>query len=1632
MNFLQILDKYRNLSISERDKGNKFEVLIKYFFKTNPQYNLKDIWLWSEFPYREQLGGIDLGIDLVILNNDGHYWAVQCKCYASDSYIDKKGVDSFLSNSGSFFIDEDNNKSIFSQRLLVSTTNNWSKNVEKALKSQKIPVNRINLSDLESAPINWLKLEQGIIGEEARVPKKSIREHQKEALDKTHDYLKNNDRGKLIMACGTGKTFTSLKIAENETKGNGIVLFLVPSIALLGQTLNEWTAESHYKINPICICSDARVAQKNELIDLAIPASTNEKSIIRQLDNLKNLESKFTVVFSTYQSIEVIAKAQKEFTKKSKGAFEFDLIICDEAHRTTGVALKKEDSSHFIKVHDNDFIQAKKRLYMTATPRLYGGDSKIKSKENEAILCSMDDEALYGAEIYRIGFGEAVEKNLLTDYKVLILTFSEKDVSQDIQKMLANDNEEISSNDASKLIGCISALSKNILGDNSLLKETDPSFMKRAVAFCQITGNTISKGDFSGTNSKKITEAFNKISETYIDSLDEDKKTNSKKITEAFNKISETYIDSLDEDKKKAVVNVTSKHVDGTMSAPERNKLISWLKDESTKQNECKILTNVRCLSEGVDVPSLDAVLFLSARNSEIDIVQSVGRVMRKSEGKKYGYIIIPVMIPSGSSPEKALSNNKNFKIVWKVLKGLRAHDENFNSIINKIDLNKQKSNNILIASNAFGDGANEALNESLQMELPLIFEQTQSVIYAKIVEKVGEKRYWEQWAKDIAKKAEEQILKIGKLIENKEEYKIAFDDFIDGLKKNINPLIEKEDAIEMLSQHIITKPVFEALFENYSFAENNSVSIAMQSILKLLQEDDIDKDIKDFERFYKSVRTRVEGIDNAEAKQKIIVELYDKFFKTAFPKMVDKLGIVYTPVEIVDFIINSTQDILKKEFNRDITDKNVHILDPFTGTGTFITRLLQSGLIKEKDLARKYKNEIHCNEIVLLAYYIAAVNIENSYHDIIKEDNYESFDGICLTDSFQLGETGEDKKLFSKVFPHNSRRVMEQKKSPIKIIIGNPPYSIGQKSANDDAQNQNYPKLSNAIEDSYVKKSNAGLNKSAYDSYIKAFRWASDRLDEKEGGIIAFITNSRWLDSISLDGFRKSLEDEFLSIYSLDLKGYIRAKTGDIAKKEGGNVFDIMTGVAITILVKKPNDKKKGKIFYNDIGDYLSRKDKLEIIKNAKSFSNIKWQEIKPNKKGDWINQRSEKFNEFIPLAPVNKYKENKTIFNLNGPAVSTARDSWVYNFSKEKLMSNMKNMISFYNQQREEYSTLENKENKTTIDKFISLDETKIKWTRYLKKSCKNNKNYSFDSNNIMNSFYRPFCKQKLYFEKNFIESIGLNTKLFPNQELKNKVIITTGKGARGKFSVFISDMIIDINSMEAGSQCFPLYYYEKDESNNMNIFEDGDYAKKDAISNFILDKARVLYQKKEIIKEDVFYYIYGLLHSREYQDKFANELKKELAKIPLLKKHDDFVEFSNKGRELADLHINYKKIEPYKDIIIEEKEDALYEVIKMKFPKKEQKDTIIYNKDIIVKNIPLEAYNYEVNGRSAIEWVMDRYQIRTHKDSKIKNNPNDWAKEVSNPRYILDLLLSVINVSMKTLEIINNLPKIDFENV
>ncbi|MQB79455.1 type ISP restriction/modification enzyme [Limosilactobacillus reuteri] len=1560
--FDDLVNQIDNNLDNQRDRGTAFEKMVVAYLKNEPTYKQKfsDVWMLNEVPAEYHIPKRDTGVDIVAKDYAGNLTAVQAKYYKGK--VGKDTINSFVAEAG---------KDYYAAGMLVSSTDEWNRNAEAALENNTKPFTRIGLSQLRHADVNWKKFSFAKENDLSKKEHKKLRNYQKTAISNSVAYFKDHDRGKLIMAPGTGKTFTSLKIAEalmkNQKKHQFYVLYLVPSIQLLTQTLFNWNNDVSDDIHmtSFSVVSDSKANKKKGKDDDTLGAkdvgfepTTNVEELVSNFKYAKKIDTgnEMTVVFSTYQSIDVIHKAQEQ------GIPEFDLIVADEAHRTTGATKLGEDSA-FTEVHSNKNVKGELRLYQTATPKIYDANAKRKAEENSIVVSSMDDEERYGKEIFRLGFGAAVAQGYLTDYKVTVLAVSESYINKDMQRVMAADNQ-LKVDDIGKIIGVWNAMVKR----NGITGEITGAPMKRAIAFT----DTIK-------HSKAISEEFETVVNEYLDAQS----------TDSFQ--------------------VDVHHVDGGLNALQKEEQIDWLADDSVEDNHARVLSNVRFLTEGIDVPNLDAIIFFSPKKSQVDIVQAVGRIMRRAEGKEYGYIILPIVVADGVDPRDALDNDKQYKQVWQVLNALRSTDERFDAEVNKLDLNKKKGGKI----NFIGvdsspdediteaDGLEVEQNKKpTQLELPLQWREMRNAFYGKVVQKVGDRRYLEDWSKDVSDIAHMYIRRISDLIESNQGAKLAFDKFLNSLHHNINDSINQDDAIEMLAQHLITEPIFDALFGEYSFVKNNVVSKSLNNVISDFKDFGFEKEREKLNPFYDSIKLRASGIDNAAGKQKLIVTLYDKFFSTGFKETTEQLGIVFTPIEVVDFIIHSVDDALQKYFGKHLADQGVHILDPFTGTGTFITRTLQylkqqmdEGKITFDDILRKYLHELHANEIVLLSYYIAAINIEAVFDEVNgPKRGYQPFEGIVLTDTFE--STERQNSFMDELLGENNKRLEAEQEQPITAIISNPPYSVGQKSANDNNQNIHYPKLETRLKETYALRSTAISNKGTYDSYIKAFRWASDRIGNN--GVIGFVTNGSYLDSNSNDGLRASLYNEFNHLYIFNLRGNQRTQ-GEQSRKEGGKIFGSgsRAPIAISILVKDGSDQHE--LLYHDIGDYLSRKQKLNIIDEYQSIKDIPWKELTPDDNNDWLNQRDPNYQKYSPLFS----KQENSIFNSSLMGLETARDTWVTGFSRDKVLSNTSRLATNYNQ---------------NLDSNIKNNNPKdIKWTRGLNKLFAHKVRITLNTNDELVQFItRPFTKKWVFDNKSIVEYPGNYLSL---KDQKFKAIITTGNGSSKPFSVLVVNMIPDYQLLMNGHVLLDRCY---DDNNLFN-----------SLSTSNIDDC--LCKKFELTSTDMFAYIYGLLNSQAYQEKYQNDLKKDIARIPICKGKEKYVEI---GKKLMDLHLNYEQIPVYENVEIKYSGIPNYKVNKMKFAKhrnangklENDRSTIVFNDSITISGIPDNAYQYIVNGRSAIEWIMDQYRVKTDKKSGITDDPNDYSED---PKYIFNLLLRIITVSLKTIDLVNQLPKFEVEN-
>ena len=1569
--FQSTLEYIREAARSERQKGDLFERLMLTYFSQDPDYKdqFSEVYLYKDWAALQTgYDANDIGIDLVAKERDGGYCAIQCKCYAPDTRISKPHLDSFISASAS---------ERFTSRLIVDTGGEWGPNALRTIDPIKDKLRIIRYSDLESSPFHWPDLSlqdpEQLTYQQRRF---HLKDHQKEAFDDVTNGFKASDRGKLIMACGTGKTFTALRIAEEIAGIAGRVLYLVPSISLLSQAMREWSEQRRIDHSYIGICSDTRAGQTSEdssILELKIPVTTDPSSISHTLQNPDS--DKMTVVFCTYQSLPLVEQAQ------DGGAPPFDIIFCDEAHRTTGVEAPGDRTSPFVLVHDADHIRANKRLYMTATPRLYTEGAKSKAARHDTEVFSMDEPEIYGPEFHRLPFSKAVDLDELSDYKVVVLAVSEREVNAALRG-----EGDININDATKIVGCWRALQNPEYKENGNHESVKP--LKRVIAFT------------------------NRIAE-------------SKAMVKHWDEIVETATERLPEDQQPTDFKCETKHVDGTDHALNRKARLDWLKGDT--DGTCRILSNARCLSEGIDVPALDAVLFMTSRKSYVDIIQAVGRVMRKAPGKQYGYIVLPVAIPDGVDPANALDDNERFSTVWGVLRALRSHDDRLNAEINRIDLNKTLPDRIIFG----GDGEGDAAPTGQQMFLPI--DIPPEAILPKIVEKCGDRKYWESWAKDVADIFGRLVGRVENLLENPENEALRewFDAFHTELKSSINDAITRTNAIDMMAQHILTKPVFDALFEDYDFSARNPMALALDNLQKDFAEFGLENETKDLEGFYESVRMRAQGIDNSEGRQKVLSELYENFFVTALRKEADRLGIVYTPVEVVDFILHSANGILQDEFGRSLNDEGVHVLDPFTGTGTFLARLLQSDLIQPDNLERKYREELHANELVLLAYYIAAVNIEEVFRGRHGEDSgSEPFNGIVLTDTFNLNKA-EDPTLFPREWlPDNNERAERQQKLPIQVIVGNPPWSAKQKSAADNNPNVEYPEIEKRIAKTYVEHSTGSNKSSLYDTYKMAIRWASDRIGKQ--GITAFVTNGSWIDGNAESGVRACLVKEFSSIHVLNLRGNQRTQ-GEVSRQEGGKIFGSgsRAPVAVMILVKNPNATHEGcKIQYHDIGDYLTREQKLETLQEAVSIKGISdWQTITPDKHYDWIGQRSEAYTRFYPLGT----KETKAgraddaIFGLYSRGYGTGRDAYIYNFTRDACAENAEKMTQDY---LAALSNLE-KNPELTVNKVTLQHNLHIKWGGDLKKRLEQKRKTEFKESYIRKVMYRPFIATNCYADYTFAqENMG---GIFLDSSKENRVICIPGNSSKKLFSVLMTNKMPDVNLNDAGPQCFPRWRYPQpaDTSNTTGEFQGFEEAPEhiDNVSDTALRAFREYYGDNTITKDDIFDYVYGILHAPSYREQFANDLSKMIPRTPYAL---DFRAFAEAGQRLADLHLNYETCQQYPDLSVEPITPSLLWEEKpehfrlgtraMRFANKQERTTLIINEHACVSGIPEAAHRYVVNGRTPLEWFIDRYKIKQDKNSGIINDPNGWFDK---PRDLITAIERIVYVSVESTKIIENLP-------
>ncbi len=897
-----------------------------------------------------------------------------------------------------------------------------------------------------------------------------------------------------------------------------------------------------------------------------------------------------------------------------------------------------------------------------------------------------------------------------------------------------------------------------------------------------------------------------------------------------------------------------------------------------------------------------------------------------------------------------------------------------------------------------------------------ILLQDLANAVYNVMPTKLGDRNYWENFTKKTGNIARTLNNRLKDIFEKNPE---IFHGFLDSLKGNIHSNIKEDEALDMITSHIITKPIFDAIFGDNI---KNPISKALDKMVEKLSTLGLQGETKDLKNLYESVKTEAMHAKSQKSQQELIKNLYNTFFKVAFRKQSEKLGIVYTPIEVVDFILRATNGILKKHFNTDFNDKNITIFDPFTGTGSFIARLLskENALISDEALKEKFDKNLFAFDIVLLAYYIALINITQAAQN--RDGSLKNFKNIALTDSLDFYEEKNDKGVFDlfEDLEENKEIKSTIEKQNIRVIIGNPPYSAGAKSENDNNQNLSHPNLEKRVYEKYGQISTAKAGATTRNTLIQSIYMASELLKDK--GVLGFVVNGSFIDSKSGDGFRKSVAQEFAHLYVLNLRGNTRI-SGETSKKEGGKIFDSGSRATIAVIFfVKDTSVKDSAIHYYDIGDYLKREEKLNRLANFTNLDAIPFETITPNNKGDWINQREDGFDKLIALKR-DKKLQNPSVFDINSNGVKSGRDPWVYNFSPDALMQNVQKCIDTYNADLKRFNThfreafkqrtkgvKSNELYKQLNDKEITTDKTKIAWVQNLKTQLiKGKKLDDFSQEKISVSLYSPFNKQYFYYERELSCRFYLMKKIFPDKDAQN-VVINTGVGNGKNFSALVSDCISSC-ILISPNQAYPLYYYD-DLGNRYN-----------AISGYALNLFRKHYEDNLIAEEEIFYYIYAILHHKGYLEKYKNSLAKEDPRIAL---SEDFKELSALGKELAELHLNYEREELHTSVeyktLMNAEEEGYYDVETMK----KKGDRIHYNNHIAITKIPKKAFDYVVNGKSAIDWVIECYKKTTNEDSLIENNPNDYA----GGKYVFELLCRVIKLSEKSVDLIEKISEKRFE--
>ncbi len=1377
-------------------KGREFERLMRRALETHTGEYGKDrfkwVKLWSDWEDRD---GPDHGIDIVAEQVDGSLCAVQCKFYAPDKRVPaggEGGVNDFLAAS----------EGRFASRILIATAE-LEPRARRHVESASPRCEVLSVAEMDDWVSDWRDyLDSPEALEVDGLTKHRPRDDQEIALTRIAEGFERSDRGKIILPCGTGKSVLAMWAAEQVVGVGGTVLYLVPSISLMGQTMREWARHKTIPHTYLGVCSDMTSGRRDDdsggyMSELAMPVSTDVGQLAQALDQPPG--EALRVVFCTYQSAGVVADAQL------KSGTRFDLAICDEAHRTTGLAvvdtLSIKDPSGFTLIHQEDRLRSDRRLFMTATPRVYTEKARQRADRRaeqapvgfDVDSYSMDDERLYGPVFHEMSFADAIDQGLLSDYEVLVIAV--KDAPEHRAAIEFDGEVRLSNEHAVKLLGCWDALA-------------DPTTMGIRDHPDRRTGMTHSEHARSAivfANTVRV----------------------SKTLAECWPRVVEKHTPehSTDGDYLRMEVN----HIDGSTPALRRGMMLRKLRDEEpgrNSDNSCRVLTNARVLTEGVDVPALDSIVFFERRTSRIDITQAVGRVMRTAPGKKIGRVVIPVVVPEGKNvTDREVLNGSDFKVVWDVVRALRSHDERIDYWINHPKTTSAKGK---VRIEYLDSPTDRPTGTPEDEQLQLVFAQVKEAVASKLVEMCGDRRSWITWGEKAARVCEQVHDRFVGAIADTPEARREFDRFVKWMRATINPSVGEAEAAEMVAQHLVTMPVFDHMFAESRFAQLNPVSQAIHKLLAVVDphQTRFEAELAPLERAYRSMRKTFDGaIDSAE-RVDVLRQVYEGFFHHAMKDTVKRLGIVYTPVELVDFMLRSADAVCKQEFGRGLGAEGVNVLDPFTGTGTFIYRLLTGTgtdgqpLVGDEDLSRKYgaelhanencPGELHANEIVLLAYYIAALKIEAGYAARRPQGGYQDFPGIVLADTFLLSDEDRQTQLEAMQSGRgNSERGLNQATTQIQVIVTNPPWSAGQKSAGDDNANQDYDHIAERVRQTYGKRhrevTDNSAGKSAGNLYVQAIRWATDRLDREHGGIVAFVHPNSLLNATSLAGMRAALRDEFTDIYVVNLRGNAYT-SGDERQQENDNVFGqgSRNGVQITVLVHNPkkSHSEPAVLHYAEVPDEQSLEDKFAWIEEVGDVTNADHFSLVPvTAQHDWVNLTDGTFNDLMAICDTDRNNQQVAL-QSHALGVATNLDSYVYSFSRDDLVDKVQRLIDAFNNALNEIDL----ELSTLEEATINNNLADIKWTGRLKSSLKKSGQtgevLEFDESCIREVLYRPFIKKWLYEDHRILSAGQAVSNMFSHREEQESMVIKQPNSSRGGYSTpLASDTISDLNIQSNG---------------------------------------------------------------------------------------------------------------------------------------------------------------------------------------------------------------------------------------